>query len=234
MAFLIFKQSQHSSPFHSNTPFALPQFGRLRTLDNPIDPLTSITSTVNMSRRQSFVDLTSTTTSSERLPSLSVLDEYYGILSAGTRGVKRRREDDGFWSPGSSQSDGQNDEPIESIDLTEQEDSLAKTLAKQREDAIKAQQSTEGTRGRSLLNAYKCPVCMDTPEDATSTSCGKLKLQFPLLSFFVNSLILCSRPSFLSSMHYGLSELCRGPAVRPQQALQRHLSHLSKSYHAGR
>ncbi|KAJ5757485.1 uncharacterized protein N7511_006179 [Penicillium nucicola] len=28
--------------------------------------------------------------------------------------------------------------------------------------------------GRTILTAYKCPVCMDTPENATSTSCGHL------------------------------------------------------------
>lgn len=66
------------------------------------------------------------------------------------------------------------DEPIESIDLTEAEgpSSLAKILAKQREDAVKAQQDLEQEKGRSLLTAYKCPVCMDTPVDATTTVCG--------------------------------------------------------------
>ncbi|KAF5864792.1 SUMO-targeted ubiquitin ligase complex subunit slx8 [Aspergillus alliaceus] len=68
------------------------------------------------------------------------------------------------------------DNDIESIDLTEVEGSsaLSKVLAKQREDAVKAQQSVEHEKGRSILNSYKCPVCMDTPEDATSTVCGHL------------------------------------------------------------
>lgn len=105
------------------------------------------------------------------------------------RGVKRRREEDGFWSSGSLQGDGQDEEPIESIDLTEPEGSLAKTLAKQREDAIKAQQSTEEAKGRSLLNSYKCPVCMDTPEDATSTSCGTLNIFKPLVCHQLTDLL---------------------------------------------
>ncbi|PLB44365.1 hypothetical protein P170DRAFT_440667 [Aspergillus steynii IBT 23096] len=67
-------------------------------------------------------------------------------------------------------------EPATSIDLTEPEgpSALSKTLAKQREDAIKAQQGAKNEGGRSLLTAYKCPVCMDTPVDATSTACGHL------------------------------------------------------------
>lgn len=58
------------------------------------------------------------------------------------------------------------------VDLTEGPSALSKTLAKQREDAVKAQQGTEHEGGRSLLTAYRCPVCMDTPVDATSTACG--------------------------------------------------------------
>ncbi|GFF71082.1 hypothetical protein IFM53868_00468 [Aspergillus udagawae] len=67
-------------------------------------------------------------------------------------------------------------EPIEQIDLTEVEGSaaLAKALAKQREDAVRAQESLHQGTGRSILTSYKCPVCMDTPVDATSTVCGHL------------------------------------------------------------
>ncbi|EEH09994.1 conserved hypothetical protein [Histoplasma capsulatum G186AR] len=69
-----------------------------------------------------------------------------------------------------------NDTDIESIDLTEVNDkvSLAKVLSKQREDAVKAQNTVVGAVGRSTLIAYKCPVCMDTCVDATSTICGHL------------------------------------------------------------
>jgi hypothetical protein len=65
------------------------------------------------------------------------------------------------------------DPAIESVDLTEVDDNagLSAALAKQRQDAILAQNS--GTEsGRTTLTAYKCPVCMDTPTDATSTVCG--------------------------------------------------------------
>ncbi|KEF53340.1 uncharacterized protein A1O9_10315 [Exophiala aquamarina CBS 119918] len=65
------------------------------------------------------------------------------------------------------------DPAIESVDLTEVDDNvgLSSALAKQRQDAILAQ--NPGTEsGRTKLTAYKCPVCMDTPTDATSTVCG--------------------------------------------------------------
>ncbi|RAK99475.1 uncharacterized protein BO80DRAFT_358942 [Aspergillus ibericus CBS 121593] len=65
---------------------------------------------------------------------------------------------------------------IESVDLTAGEDTnpVSKTQAKQRADVILAQQSLDNGEGRSVLTAYKCPVCMDTPVDATSTACGHL------------------------------------------------------------
>ncbi|EER25096.1 SUMO-targeted ubiquitin ligase complex subunit slx8 [Coccidioides posadasii str. Silveira] len=65
---------------------------------------------------------------------------------------------------------------VESIDLTSVNDSttLAHALSKQREDAVKAQHSAKDETGRSALTSYKCPVCMDTPEDATITICGHL------------------------------------------------------------
>ncbi|KAA8652605.1 uncharacterized protein ATNIH1004_001510 [Aspergillus tanneri] len=71
--------------------------------------------------------------------------------------------------------DGEN-ELYASIDLTtvDESSSLSRTLAKQREDAIRAQHTVDDERGRSVLTAYKCPVCMDTPVDATSTACGHL------------------------------------------------------------
>ncbi|KAJ5122194.1 hypothetical protein N7448_003327 [Penicillium atrosanguineum] len=137
-----------------------------------------------MSRRLSVVDLTSAHLRSERRSSASSARNHQPTPDqagspATPRGVKRRREDDGFWSPENSDSaqDGEQEyeDAVESIDLTEPESLLSKALAKQREDAIKAQQSTEGEKGSgSMLSAYKCPVCMDTPEDATSTSCGHL------------------------------------------------------------
>ncbi|THC96794.1 hypothetical protein EYZ11_003719 [Aspergillus tanneri] len=74
--------------------------------------------------------------------------------------------------------DGEN-ELYASIDLTtvDESSSLSRTLAKQREDAIRAQHTVDDERGRSVLTAYKCPVCMDTPVDATSTACVKSNAQ---------------------------------------------------------
>jgi hypothetical protein len=67
----------------------------------------------------------------------------------------------------------QRDPFIDEVDLTAVDDStsLSAALSKQREEAILAQ--NPGTEaGRTPLTAYKCPVCMDAPTDATSTACG--------------------------------------------------------------
>ncbi|RMZ89716.1 hypothetical protein DV736_g3054, partial [Chaetothyriales sp. CBS 134916] len=48
-------------------------------------------------------------------------------------------------------------------------------LARQRADAVLSQHSTSATEnGRTRLAAYKCPVCMETPVNATTTICGHL------------------------------------------------------------
>ncbi|KAJ5160095.1 uncharacterized protein N7482_007099 [Penicillium canariense] len=137
-----------------------------------------------MSRRVSVVDLTSVAVQpfSERSRQLSSTRSISSGPSSSSpdpetmaRGTKRKRGNDehGAQNPASS-NDSQ--DPVESIDLTEVEGSLAlaKALAKQREDAVKAQSTAEEGKGSSMLAAYQCPVCMDTPEDATSTSCGHL------------------------------------------------------------
>jgi hypothetical protein len=66
---------------------------------------------------------------------------------------------------------------VEAVDLTEVNDAtdLSKALSKQRQDAIQAQmKQNQGSEpaGRTPLTSYKCPICMDTPEDATTTTCG--------------------------------------------------------------
>lgn len=90
------------------------------------------------------------------------------------REKKRRRTIRGENSETPEFIDSEEEQPVESIDLTEVDkpSALDKVLAKQREDAVKAQHDGESEKGRSLLTAYKCPVCMDTPEDATTTVCG--------------------------------------------------------------
>lgn len=72
-----------------------------------------------------------------------------------------------------------NDNPaeIEALDLTEvnDESDLSKAISKQQQDAVEAQMkdtSGDECQGRTPLSSYKCPICMDTPEDATSTICG--------------------------------------------------------------
>jgi hypothetical protein len=91
------------------------------------------------------------------------------------RGVKRRRDwSDEHGDSTASSSTLSEDQPIETIDMTDDAGAaaLARTVAKQREDAIKAQASAESDSNLSAIRAYKCPICMETPVDATSTSCG--------------------------------------------------------------
>lgn len=67
---------------------------------------------------------------------------------------------------------------VEAVDLSEVNDKsdMAKAIAKQQQDAIQSQmKDAEGKDlpGRTRLSSYKCPICMDTPENATSTICGE-------------------------------------------------------------
>ena len=77
---------------------------------------------------------------------------------------------------------------IEAVDLTGVNDAtgLSQALSKQRQDAVRAQMQqtkNEEPAGRTPLSSYKCPICMDTPEDATTTICGMLrKLPLNVLS----------------------------------------------------
>ncbi|KAL4887393.1 hypothetical protein BJY04DRAFT_212430 [Aspergillus karnatakaensis] len=95
---------------------------------------------------------------------------------AGPSGTRKRRR---LTNQTISSTSSQSQEQIESIDLTEVDgnSALAKVLAKQREDAIAAQEaekSSENGSARSRLTAYTCPICMDTPTDATASICGHL------------------------------------------------------------
>ncbi|EED22116.1 hypothetical protein TSTA_093620 [Talaromyces stipitatus ATCC 10500] len=136
-----------------------------------------------MSRRSSsgVIDLTSSSRSHRYVdPSSQQGLAPHIDTSNEPRGTKRRRlyGDD---IPGSEFASSSNDphqtssleedENIESVDLTEVNDdtALARTLAKQREDAIKAQTATGDREGRTTLTATKCAICMDTPTDATTT-----------------------------------------------------------------
>jgi len=141
-----------------------------------------------------FVDLTaapsgdrSEPSGSRRPPTYSPQDSarYFSQPSQAVRSPKRRQLDNGS-SAGLSSShvSDRNHRQftdirngiIESVDLTEVNDAsmLSKALSKQREDAVKAQMAEDAETGRSALTAYKCPVCMDTAVDATSTTCGHL------------------------------------------------------------
>ncbi|KAF3392012.1 hypothetical protein DPV78_010234 [Talaromyces pinophilus] len=150
-----------------------------------------------MSRRSSsgVIDLTSSSRSNHHTDLRVQHQAYHPINGPNTvnepRGIKRRRVDGNdipgsIYASSSADASSSNDPPqtsshgedhyIESVDLTEVNDdyALAQTLAKQREDAIKAQAATENKDGRTTLLAFKCAICMDTPTDATTTVCGHM------------------------------------------------------------
>lgn len=152
----------------------------------PAQPSTKshISQSVTMSRnRADVVDLTTRSSrqnpialsSSPPTASNHASSSRHGQLPTA-RGVKRRRHwsDEHGDSVAHSSSILSEGEPIETIDMTDDTGAaaLARTVAKQREDAIKAQPSAESNSKLSAILAYKCPICMETPVDATSTSCG--------------------------------------------------------------
>ncbi|KAL3460381.1 hypothetical protein BJX64DRAFT_263407 [Aspergillus heterothallicus] len=94
---------------------------------------------------------------------------------AGPSGARKRRRLTNQ-TVSSSASLPENTETIEAIDLTDADghSAIAKVLAKQREDAVAAQLPGGSGNARTKLIGYKCPVCMDTLTDATTTVCGHL------------------------------------------------------------
>ncbi|KAE8350974.1 hypothetical protein BDV28DRAFT_28536 [Aspergillus coremiiformis] len=103
---------------------------------------------------------------------------------------------------------------IESIDLTEVEgtSALSKVLAKQREDAVRAQQPAESERGQSILKSHRCPVCMDTLKDATSTVCGHLFCHMCIIDALKSSEE--QRADTSAKGPRGLCPVCRKPLAR--------------------
>ncbi|OQE32385.1 hypothetical protein PENFLA_c001G01231 [Penicillium flavigenum] len=133
------------------------------------------------------------------------------------RGVKRRRNwSDEHGGSTASSSTLSEDQPIETIDMTDDAGAaaLARTVAKQREDAIKAQASAESDSNLSAIRTYKCPICMETPVDATSTSCGHL--------FCHKCIIDClkmseeTRGGDSTKHHKGTCPVCRTPISRKE------------------
>ena len=53
--------------------------------------------------------------------------------------------------------------------------------------------------GRTPLASYKCPICMDTPEDATTTTCGELS---PFSLGWQEMTDMVSRSSVLPQVHH--------------------------------
>lgn len=114
-------------------------------------------------------------------------DPHFHQSNPNGNNAKRRRLDNSHGAGSSSRHrqslSHQNPQDVEAVDLTEVNDSstLSKVLSKQRADAIKAQPPTtaEDNASRSILTAYRCPVCMDVATDATTTVCGKCEYLFP-------------------------------------------------------
>ncbi|WEW61051.1 hypothetical protein PRK78_006540 [Emydomyces testavorans] len=144
--------------------------------------------------RSAFVDLTtvgSSSPSNDRDAMQPTADLYSSRrrfplfhVSGGAHDSKRRRLNSGaaagpstvISNPQPLPQDTVETPIVESIDLTQVKGSatLAQAISKQQEDAVKAQHSAKDETGRSTLTSYKCPVCMDTPVDATTTICGHL------------------------------------------------------------
>ncbi|KAF3483432.1 uncharacterized protein GIQ15_02756 [Arthroderma uncinatum] len=150
----------------------------------------------------SFVDLTASSPVSAPAGGARPMSPIYGAWGSRLRSrsppslsqhnreeTKRRRLDNSNATASSSsraQQRATNGIPgeIESVDLTGVNDScsLAKFLAKQREDAVLAQKKvTNDKEARSALTGYKCPVCMDVPENATTTICGMYMDLYPIV-----------------------------------------------------
>ncbi|KAJ5653928.1 hypothetical protein N7490_000931 [Penicillium lividum] len=173
-----------------------------------------------MSSRDSVVDLTASTDQTRQALSPSASLHFPSSRNdlpipqspdTTARGVKRRHTDDDSCS--STLSESSEDEQIEAIDLTDAAgSSFAKVLAKQREDAIKAQQSqNDNDEGASLIKAYKCPICMDTPENATTTACGHLFCHRCILECLNRSYEQPDNPNKFSR---GTCPVCRKPITR--------------------
>ncbi|KAL2860704.1 uncharacterized protein BJX67DRAFT_386391 [Aspergillus lucknowensis] len=117
------------------------------------------------SRRMSAVEIPSSSLPPRRRTS---------NVHAGPSGTRKRRRLTNQTVSSSASHPEHDDEPIEAIDLTDVDghSAIAKVLAKQREDAVAAQQQSDSGGARSRLTAYKCPICIETPVDATTTVCG--------------------------------------------------------------
>ncbi|KAL4920459.1 hypothetical protein BDW62DRAFT_176503 [Aspergillus aurantiobrunneus] len=115
-------------------------------------------------------------TSAVEIPSSSPPRPRRSSAQAGPSGSRKRRRLTNQTVSSSSSASQPENEQIESIDLTDVDENsaMAKVLARQREDAIASQQSSGSGNARSKLTAFKCPVCLDTPVDATTTVCGHL------------------------------------------------------------
>ncbi|KAI5292829.1 SUMO-targeted ubiquitin ligase complex subunit slx8 [Ascosphaera acerosa] len=65
-------------------------------------------------------------------------------------------------------------EAVDVLDDTDEPAALADALSKQRQDAVLSQAGSSSATAKSKLVGYKCPICMDDVEDATTTACGHL------------------------------------------------------------
>ncbi|KAJ6079047.1 hypothetical protein N7467_008800 [Penicillium canescens] len=62
----------------------------------------------------------------------------------------------------------------QALELQRRAAQQAKDAAMKADERLLKNRKTPTEEKRTTLTAYKCPVCMDTPENATSTLCGHL------------------------------------------------------------
>lgn len=75
----------------------------------------------------------------------------------------------------------------QALEMQRRAEQQAKDAAAKADAQLLQSRGTPTEEGRTTLTAYKCPVCMDTPENATSTLCGKLSLARSVSTFLLTS-----------------------------------------------
>lgn len=162
------QSSSHDSPIIDLT--ASPPRNTVRTITRPVEVSLPPTS-------QEHANMPSTLRSrlhSRRAPS----EAPHPPSHAEAHPRKRRRLSGRSTAVGRVQITTNNLPEVEAVDLTEvnDESDLSEAISKQQQDAVQAQMKDnlfDDSTGRTSLSSYKCPICMDTPEDATSTVCGE-------------------------------------------------------------
>ncbi len=125
-----------------------------------------------------------------------ISDDAGPSASASANSKRRRTSTSGRSHPsGTARGPPPRTKSREEIDLVAEEEeeanALAQALAKQRAEAVKAQQQPNADDGKkSKLSMLQCTVCLDVTEDLTATTCGKFSYVFTSADFMFNMLII--------------------------------------------